>query len=234
LKTLSMFLSVFVVLFGLAASIEAKQDEEKVLPTARQHAEQRKAICGDSTFFRQGNFIWELRGQVDILCCHEAPEELRNDANGITWRGTIEVSSHAARVYDPKLGWSKWGEDPPLLFSVYKQRGQWRAEGLDKISCADVPSMKASGPGGSRWLFPDSDSRYLTESDLAGLSPDELWTARNEIYARRGFIFKTEKGKQYARSLGSAYRPTTESPKFNRFEQKNIDFIQSFQKGRKR
>ncbi|MGC9968100.1 MAG: YARHG domain-containing protein [Syntrophobacteraceae bacterium] len=81
----------------------------------------------------------------------------------------------------------------------------------------------------SPWLFPDSDSRYLTVAELAGLSSDELWIARNEIYARRGFIFSTARGKAYAQSLGSAYFPRTENPRFNKFEQKNIHMIQSFE-----
>jgi hypothetical protein len=85
-------------------------------------------------------------------------------------------------------------------------------------------------PNDSEWLFPDSDSRYLTDGDLAGLSNDQLWIARNEIYARRGFIFKTARGKAYARSLGDAYLPVTENPKFNQFEQRNIQFIQSYEK----
>ena len=42
-----------------------------------------------------------------------------------------------------------------------------------------------------------SDSRYITENDLHGLSKEELSYARNEIYARHGRRFKDEALQQY-------------------------------------
>ena len=61
----------------------------------------------------------------------------------------------------------------------------------------------------SKWLVPDSDKRYLKDGELAGADPDLLWRARNEIFARRGFIFGTPEGKALAVSLGDEYRPKT-------------------------
>jgi uncharacterized caspase-like protein len=39
------------------------------------------------------------------------------------------------------------------------------------------------------FIFPDSDSRHLSEGDLSKLSKDDLRIARNEIFARRGRHF---------------------------------------------
>ena len=41
------------------------------------------------------------------------------------------------------------------------------------------------------YIIPGSDSRYITMSDLVGLSDDEVQLARNEIFARYGYNFKT-------------------------------------------
>jgi len=103
---------------------------------------------------------------------------------------------------------------------------------IGEASLAQAPIPIAGDFGYSPWLFPDSDSRYLTPGELAALSPDELWIARNEIYARRGYIFNTARGKAYARSLGDAYMPLTKNPRFNRLEQKNIQLIQQFESRR--
>ena len=47
------------------------------------------------------------------------------------------------------------------------------------------------------FVIPDSSTRYLTEDDLMGLTSDELEIARNEIYARHGYIFKQKKMINY-------------------------------------
>ena len=47
------------------------------------------------------------------------------------------------------------------------------------------------------FIIPDSSTRYLTTSDLQGLSLDELEIARNEIYARHGYQFKQKKMINY-------------------------------------
>ena len=134
-----------------AAKADSLSEEAKrIVPqTAKAYADQMMARCGDSTYFRQGNDIWELKGEVHTICCHEAPEILTNDPRGITWRGTIEVSVSGpnSRAYDPKNGWSKWGDDPPLLFTVYKQNGQWTAKGSTKFHADKSPQQ--SHPSGT-------------------------------------------------------------------------------------
>jgi hypothetical protein len=45
---------------------------------------------------------------------------------------------------------------------------------------------------GADYLLAASSRRILSESDLAGLSAEDLRIARNEIYARHGYRFKTD------------------------------------------
>jgi len=75
----------------------------------------------------------------------------------------------------------------------------------------------------------------LAPQEIAVLSSDELWRARNEIYARRGYIFQSDRGKKYARSLGSAYRPIYADENavlsaMNGIERSNIERISSFER----
>jgi hypothetical protein len=45
-----------------------------------------------------------------------------------------------------------------------------------------------------RYLFPDSATRELTDDDVKNLDCRKLWRARNEIYYRKGYCFKSERG----------------------------------------
>ena len=47
------------------------------------------------------------------------------------------------------------------------------------------------------YIFKDSDKRYLMEDDLVKLSKDQLGLARNEIFARHGYVFTTDEYKKY-------------------------------------
>lgn len=85
------------------------------------------------------------------------------------------------------------------------------------------------------YIIPDSSTRYLTESDLTGLSKEELRRARNEIVTRRGRRFKDTALQSYFDSK-SWYNGTIDADDFNRkvkltdIEQKNMDFIQKHER----
>lgn len=86
----------------------------------------------------------------------------------------------------------------------------------------------------SEYIIDDSDTRLLTENDLAGLTKEELSYARNEIYARHGRIFKTENLKNYFASK-SWYIPIYEEEDFPEYElteceKDNAKFILSYEK----
>lgn len=96
------------------------------------------------------------------------------------------------------------------------------------------PAAAAQGP----WMFPDSSERRLSRNELASLSADELWQARNEIYARNGLIFSTAKGRAFAAALGRSYRGTDSDQDrvFNRMskvEQANVELIKSLEQRRR-
>ena len=95
------------------------------------------------------------------------------------------------------------------------------------------PIANARGP----WLFPDSSSRYLSAAELSSLSPDDLWRARNEIFARNGYKFTTARGIAFAHTLGNYYRGVDDNQdrvfnSMNQYEKANVNLIKSIESGR--
>lgn len=68
--------------------------------------------------------------------------------------------------------------------------------------------------------------RLVTESDIAGYSKDDLRIMRNWIYARHGYIFKSQDLKNYF-SQFSWYNPrySDVSSQLSNIERQNVEFI---------
>ena len=84
------------------------------------------------------------------------------------------------------------------------------------------------------YIFPDSDSRYLTEDELINLDSDALKLARNEIFARHGYIFKDKGLQEYFNSTtwykGAVGGEDFDMEKeFNDFEKANVALIGSIE-----
>lgn len=88
------------------------------------------------------------------------------------------------------------------------------------------------------YIFPDSNSRYLSEEEIRSVDADKLKIARNEIFARHGYIFNDEELNQYFNST-SWYQGTVPSDQFdmdwvlNDFEKKNVELISLVEEGNK-
>ena len=109
--------------------------------------------------------------------------------------------SNTAANYDQATtsAYLKWEE------RVLAEEAQLRLE-LSRLSAANEST--------SEYLLPDSDSRYLTEDDLAGFTAEQCRLARNEIYARHGRRFSDAALQRYFDSL-SWYNGTIEPSDFN-------------------
>lgn len=84
------------------------------------------------------------------------------------------------------------------------------------------------------WLIPDSSTRRLSAEELSAFNSEMLWRARNELYARHGFIFSGERGQHLARSLGTVYRGTDQDQErvfrsMGVIEQENVRLITRFE-----
>ena len=97
-----------------------------------------------------------------------------------------------------------------------------------------VPTPAPTADPASAYLLPDSDSRYLTEEDLKGLSHEQLCFARNEIFARHGRIFKTQQIADYFNSKpwyrGTVSAEAFQDSVFNAYERANITLISNYEK----
>jgi hypothetical protein len=79
-------------------------------------------------------------------------------------------------------------------------------------------------------IYPEGSKRQLRVSDFEGLTSWDLKIMRNEIYARRGYIFKTDDMKNYFNQQ-RWYKPRyiNVEPMLTEMEKKNVKFIQSYE-----
>jgi len=111
-----------------------------------------------------------------------------------------------------------------------------------QIATADPPSTVILPPANlppseppvtraqSDFIFPDSDSRLLSEGDLGAFSKDDLRIARNEIFARRGRYFNApDLTARFSRF--SWYVPRTWDPQLNAIESANVALLERFESG---
>ena len=83
----------------------------------------------------------------------------------------------------------------------------------------------------SDFIFPQSSTEYLSQSQVSRLSDYQLGIARNEIYARHGYIFKLPEYRNYFNSK-YWYSPNSNfsTNMFNTIEKANIQTIVNYEK----
>jgi len=118
----------------------------------------------------------------------------------------------------------------PAITKKWQQEDDGASKQNASSDTITVPPPPPSGP----WLFPDSTTRYLTAAELSSLSSADLWRARNEIFARRGYKFSSARGIAFAHTLGHYYSGVDDNQdrvfnSMNQYEQANVRLIQSFE-----
>ena len=87
-----------------------------------------------------------------------------------------------------------------------------------------TPSHKEAALLAGDGLIPDSSTRRLSAADLSGLNRDQLKVARNEIYARHGYIFRSADMRDHFAGV-SWYRPTASQVSLSPTELANVETI---------
>jgi pSer/pThr/pTyr-binding forkhead associated (FHA) protein len=105
------------------------------------------------------------------------------------------------------------------------------------VSNSPTIAQPAIAPARGPWLFPDSSFRYLSATDLSSLSSADLWRARNEIFARKGYKFSSPRGIAFAQTLGNFYRGVDDDQgrvfnNMNQYERANVTLTRAIEKGR--
>ena len=96
----------------------------------------------------------------------------------------------------------------------------------DNAEAAEVAMEDSNG-----YILPDSDSRKLKKSDLAGMTAQQLSYAKNEIYARHGRVFKSSELQDYFNEK-DWYEENDDfkDEDLSKKEAENTEFIDAYQK----
>ena len=113
--------------------------------------------------------------------------------------------------------------------------GEYIYNGTDAAPVANEPESTSNV---DEYIFPDSNTRYLTDSDVAGMDKATVRLGINEIYARHGRRFETEDLNTYFTSK-SWYTPQYSADEFasiedsvmNEYEKENIKFLAAVRDG---
>ena len=96
----------------------------------------------------------------------------------------------------------------------------------DNAEAAEVAMEDSNG-----YILPDSDSRKLKKSDLAGMTAQQLSYAKNEIYARHGRVFKSSELQDYFNQKDWYEKNDDFKDKdLSKKEAENTEFIDAYQK----
>ena len=106
-----------------------------------------------------------------------------------------------------------------------EEEAKKKAEQEEKVK---VEESSDSGKASGGQIFPDSSTRSLSDAEINSLSADQLQQAINEIWARNGYIFKSDYWNDYY-SQFDWYHGTIPSDQFdaasnlNEIERDNCD-----------
>lgn len=110
--------------------------------------------------------------------------------------------------------------------------GETVRDGETVILCVSVGSGEDTYDGD--YILPDSDTEYISRSEIEGMSKEELTFALNEIYARYGLMFNTTSIQEYFNSKSwyvSSIKPGHfDDSQFNDYERHNVDTIVNYMK----
>ena len=107
------------------------------------------------------------------------------------------------------------------------------SEKLTQFGSVSTTEETTKNTTGQDYILSNSNSAYLTEKDLEGLTQEQLRLARNELYARYGYIFEDEGLKNYFDQKswyqGTVAKENFNESVFNEYETANKDFIVNYE-----
>ena len=152
---------------------------------------------------------------IVITSCY--PNEGKSD---VTFQLAVEIG---------KMGKKVLIIDADIRKSNYVKRFQveQKVDGLSQYLSGQVNKEKilySTNYSNVDFIIPDSSYRKVTSKELKSLSSYELAVARNEIYARHGYIFVSNEWKDFF--VGRYwYTPTSKDVTLNSVEEYNVSMI---------
>ncbi len=163
----------------------------------------------------------------------------RGEDGMYTWRITSWIQHADGRhtveaVRDWDLGYTDYEKylfDPNVTYRFELTENTYTKDFVNPLFAYTIVGFeKIDG-----YLLSESDSRYYTEDELSGWSSEDLRYARNEIYARHGYIFDSEDLKNYFEEKswyeGTVASDDFDESAFNEYEKANIELILSIENG---
>lgn len=105
-------------------------------------------------------------------------------------------------------------------------------------AATDTATTQSATPANSDYILPDAQTRVYSTAELEQLSTDELWYARNEIFARHGRGFRNPELQSYFNSKPWYTRNPIDPDTFDSTvtlsatEQQNADAIKAIEQAR--
>jgi uncharacterized protein YjdB len=98
-----------------------------------------------------------------------------------------------------------------------------------KNSSSSSSSSSSGNSTSGGYIFADSSTRRLTDSEVSGLSSSQVQEAINEIYARNGYVFKTDSIQSYFESKSWYHADSSFSTSdLNEIESYNIGLLSKY------
>lgn len=168
---------------------------------------------------------------IDAIARHNMGQDTRN-VSDILW-DYAEDRLQLDMTDMPEDSW--WEMDKVWYYSALDS-----GLGEDTIYYYDKVFLRWDGQmpeetGDDGYILP-TDSAYISASDLAGMDKETVMLARNEIYARHGYVFKSNEIQAYF-DAKSWYTPnssvnasTFTTAQMNEYEKANLDVILNYEK----
>lgn len=180
--------------------------------------------------FGEENYIKKLTDSIEDIgnaFDYGAAMEPTYTVNGESVR-----SSEAVQEYLNSLGLNTTVTDSELYDTVINAYNAFNKKESTTDSSSTKQASSQNNGQDQDYILPDCDSRYYSQEELEALSAEQLKLARNEIYARHGYIFQTGNTKNYFDSK-TWYRGTVTEvtdDMLNEYEIANRDLIISIEK----
>ena len=115
--------------------------------------------------------------------------------------GTIQYALFTK--YWKVIGYRKVAENE--FYAIIQKMGEIKGVDFSKLKIVKPPAAASNvaprsainNSSSMQGKFPQASERLLTSSDLSGMSKKDLKIMKNEIFARKGYIFKTAEMKSY-------------------------------------
>ncbi len=99
----------------------------------------------------------------------------------------------------------------------------------DETVISEYVNQEVEDTDDSLYLLPNSDAIKLHESDISWLSEDDLRLARNEIFARHGYVFKSDELESYFSEKSWYFPDPYYDESLSKIEEYNVKLIEEME-----